>query len=242
MTYATPQSKGGPGEEVIQLDWLNLLKASISVYLVPDVNQTRGYANGEDQAPGKPRHVFSLIDCRSRISEENTRSGLFLIPPALAVLLTDSLAHLSSETDYLFTSLTSPSGPWENGTTLPLMTTNPVTNKTIAKLDQSGVTYAMAEIGYYQMAYGYGFTTTAIILSWTVLFLHLGLVLVHLVTVAAAHRGWSSGAWGHLGEVVTLALNSRRPEGEMLRNTGGGVERWRTWRLKVLVREGGSGE
>ena len=42
MIYKTPQSKGGDGEEIIDLtlDYLDLLNASISTQLIPDVNKT----------------------------------------------------------------------------------------------------------------------------------------------------------------------------------------------------------
>lgn len=53
-------------------------------------------------------------------------------------------------------------------------------------------------------------------------------------------RGWASGAWKEIGELVALALTSSDTRArQALRGIAGGVENGDTWRLKVWVRERG---
>ncbi|KAM7186691.1 hypothetical protein V8F33_011678 [Rhypophila sp. PSN 637] len=124
-------------------------------------------------------------------------------------------------------------------------------NTTLGDLDKMGMKYARMDVAYWHLVYGYGplsaDMSVALVLSWTVLLAHLVIVLGHVIIVVVIHRGWTSEAWTQFGELLTLAMGSRRPgvatTGErdpgldLLRNTGAGVDRWRIWRLWAYVRE-----
>ncbi|KAK4212323.1 hypothetical protein QBC37DRAFT_483942 [Rhypophila decipiens] len=124
-------------------------------------------------------------------------------------------------------------------------------NTTLEDLDKMGMKYARMDVAYWHLVYGYGpFSSSmsvALVLSWTVLLVHLVAVVGHVIIVVVVHRGWTSEAWTQLGELLTLAMGSRRPgmttTGErdpgpdLLRNTGAGVDLWRIWRLRAYVRE-----
>ena len=47
-------------------------------------------------------------------------------------------------------------------------------------------------------------------------------------------EGWQSGAWSDFGELIALALSTRKSE--LFTNTGGGIQRSRTWSLRTFVR------
>lgn len=91
--------------------------------------------------------------------------------------------------------------------------------------------------------YGYGYGYKG---SFTVGF-GLALLLIH-ATVAIGYIAYllyyrfagtdfSSGAWGNLGEMLTLALHSARAT--ELRGASGGVESSLTWKKRVRIRERG---
>lgn len=112
-------------------------------------------------------------------------------------------------------------------------------NTTLSELrgNSSGDDYAMMQVVYYRNAYAYELgTSTVTTLCWVVLLLHLLLVVIHAVVVIC-HKGWSSGAWAQLGGLLALAVNSTPPRDPIMRNTGAGVDRWRTWMLRASVRE-----
>jgi len=50
-------------------------------------------------------------------------------------------------------------------------------------------------------------------------------------------KGWTSGSWGSIGELVALAILS--PPAEELKNSGAGIYRSRTWMTRLRIREGG---
>ncbi|KAM7213112.1 hypothetical protein V8F06_011484 [Rhypophila decipiens] len=235
-------SESGSNQEIIDLTlpWLNVLNSSVSSTLVsslfPNYNIT---ANKTNDIFTNLKSVFNIIDYKSQSQKDDS---FHLIPSAMAVLITDALAHLpyahgwSFRTAADFSSLASPS-------------TNE--NTTLEDLDKMGMKYARMDVAYWHLVYGYGplgsSMPVALVLSWTVLLVHLVVVVGHVIIVVVVHRGWTSEAWTQLGELLTLAMGSRRPGipttderdpgPDLLRNTGAGVDRWRIWRLRAYVRE-----
>jgi len=83
--------------------------------------------------------------------------------------------------------------------------------------------------------YGYGFNTSLEVLAFIVLLFHVAMVVVHLLMVVWVDKGWTSNAWGGLGELLALAARSR--PSNLLDNTGAGVHLKKTWRIMATVRE-----
>ncbi|KAI0192001.1 hypothetical protein EV127DRAFT_479984 [Xylaria flabelliformis] len=94
--------------------------------------------------------------------------------------------------------------------------------------------HTLLSASIYENAYSYGFSEITTILSWVVLFSHYLFVLVHLV-VLCVHGGRINKKWGRLGEVISLALNSR--PADVLVNTSADVKGSKIWRLNATVRE-----
>ncbi|KAI0864093.1 hypothetical protein F4860DRAFT_467034 [Xylaria cubensis] len=94
--------------------------------------------------------------------------------------------------------------------------------------------HAVVSTTVYENAYSYGFSEVTTILSWVVLFSHYLFVLVHLI-VLCVHGRRVSMRWGRLGDVISLALNSR--PADLLTNPSAGVKGSKIWRLNATVRE-----
>ena len=96
--------------------------------------------------------------------------------------------------------------------------------------------------GYTEMAitvqrygYGYGLQDVPIKLAITVLLIYAVLVSVHIVVFLV--RGRTYKGYADMGEILALAWNSA--PAEALVNTSAGIEKLRTWRHVVRIREGG---
>lgn len=87
-----------------------------------------------------------------------------------------------------------------------------------------------------QEAFGYKFEGTTIKLAFAFLYLHMLLVVGHLVAMVAGGF-WSSSAWTNLTDFVVLGMGST--PSEFLRNAGAGVTSWRTWAFLTSVRSVG---
>lgn len=119
------------------------------------------------------------------------------------------------------------------------------TNMTLTTFDTEMATSA-TQIGLIIERYGYGYGFKG---SATVAFA-LGVLLAHAVVAigyilfSSYHRvfgtGFTSSAWGEMGEMLALALHSGRAH--ELHNVGGGVELESTWKMRVRVRERGVGD
>jgi hypothetical protein len=86
--------------------------------------------------------------------------------------------------------------------------------------------------------WGYGLNpptakfAVAVLLAYVaMLFLFQIMCLIFLIS----RRGWTSRAWGNVGELVALAAMSR--ESEALQNTGAGIDKGETWMVPVRIRE-----
>ncbi|KAI1349832.1 hypothetical protein F5Y01DRAFT_326832 [Xylaria sp. FL0043] len=97
--------------------------------------------------------------------------------------------------------------------------------------------YALLSAGIYENVYSYSFSEITTILSWVILFSHYLFVLAHLI-VLCVHGGRTSKRWGRLGEVMSLAMNSRPTD--LLTNTSVGIRGSKIWGLNATVREVGS--
>lgn len=80
------------------------------------------------------------------------------------------------------------------------------------------------------LAYQYGLAQK---LAMIVLFLHIGVALLH--TAWTAWQGKSSACWGSTTEIIVLAQNSK-PAFQALKNTAAGVQYSSTFAKKVIVR------
>lgn len=89
---------------------------------------------------------------------------------------------------------------------------------------------------------GLCFKSVAVRFGICVLLIYAGLVVLYasyIIFFWVCGPGWSSGAWGEIGELLALALVSRPPA--TMINTGGGIDESTTWRQIVKIREA-SGE
>jgi hypothetical protein len=98
----------------------------------------------------------------------------------------------------------------------------------------------LMSVSYTVQRYGYSYSTSglAIRLGLTVLFAYLILVFVYLgVSTVAIIRGTyaSSSAWGEIGSMIALAVNSS--PSVFLTGTGAGIGHPKTWLLNTRVRE-----
>lgn len=94
-------------------------------------------------------------------------------------------------------------------------------------------------VGFDVQRYGYGYSdqgNSTVQFAITILLVHAALALGHLVHLLyLAWRRTTSSAWGNMGEMLVLALVSRSQDG--LANVGAGVQKTKSWRRKVRVRE-----
>ncbi|CAG7565038.1 unnamed protein product [Fusarium equiseti] len=84
---------------------------------------------------------------------------------------------------------------------------------------------------------GYGnswHSSRTIPLAFSVLLLHVLIVIIHVATVLWSRHPWYSSSWGSFGQMMILALRSTAPEG--LGSVGAGVSSSETWNKSVSVR------
>ncbi|KAI1172312.1 hypothetical protein F4777DRAFT_519813 [Nemania sp. FL0916] len=100
--------------------------------------------------------------------------------------------------------------------------------------DQTPFVFKMQRHGW-----GYGCRSSTIWFSVIILLIHVILVLVHFtysfVFFFYQKNGWTSAAWGSIGELVALAITS--PPAHELDNTGAGIYRSKTWMTRLRIRE-----
>ena len=87
--------------------------------------------------------------------------------------------------------------------------------------------------------YGYGYSyrgNSTVQFALVILLIHAALAVSHIGHLLYLRwKGYSSSAWGTLGDMVALAMVSRKTRG--LRNVGAGVEKWESWKKLVRVQE-----
>ncbi|RFN48523.1 hypothetical protein FIE12Z_7231 [Fusarium flagelliforme] len=88
---------------------------------------------------------------------------------------------------------------------------------------------------YFINGYGYSWhSSRTIYLAFSVLLLHVLIVLVHVATVLWSRHPWHSSSWSSFGQMMVLALRSTALEG--LGSVGAGVSSSGTWNKSVSVR------
>ncbi|KAI0159643.1 hypothetical protein GGR57DRAFT_520906 [Xylariaceae sp. FL1272] len=99
--------------------------------------------------------------------------------------------------------------------------------------DQTEIIFEIQRYGW-----GYGLNTSTIWFSVIILLLHTVLVVIYFgysFKFWYLRNGWTSAAWGGIGELLALAISS--PPADELHNSGAGIERSRTWMTKLRIRE-----
>ena len=84
----------------------------------------------------------------------------------------------------------------------------------------------------YQYGYGYSLTNATSKIAAGILILYGVIAIIAILSILV--RSCNSDSWSSLGELLILAMNS--PPTEVLRNTGAGVGRFKTWKEVVKVR------
>jgi hypothetical protein len=88
--------------------------------------------------------------------------------------------------------------------------------------------------------WGYGFRTPTMIAGVIIMMLHAVVVVlfsVYVLWFRVRGTGWASTAWGGLGEILALALASRKPRNEALvRRIASSDDKWNDSRTLVTVR------
>ncbi|ORY13923.1 hypothetical protein BCR34DRAFT_599529 [Clohesyomyces aquaticus] len=115
-----------------------------------------------------------------------------------------------------------------NGTQIPLDQVN--------NAIPAGITFNVGRYGY-----GYGFRSATTYFGIAVLLGHIVLTIIYIGYALydfffVTH--WTSSAWGGIGELITLCLDSR-PSDEM-QNTCVGIGEKETWRKRIFIRETGT--
>lgn len=114
-------------------------------------------------------------------------------------------------------------------------------SQTLANFSGSTFDESGTPVGFTIKRYGYGFgyqDTSTVIFGLAVLLTHAVVAfayILHSLYHRVAGTGFTSSAWGEMGEMLALALHSGRATA--LQNVGGGVAAKSTWRMRVRVRE-----
>ncbi|KAK3317038.1 hypothetical protein B0H66DRAFT_310858 [Apodospora peruviana] len=94
----------------------------------------------------------------------------------------------------------------------------------------------LRRVRFEQLAYGYKFEGTSIMLAFVFLWLHVLIIVVHLGVIVCG-GWWNSSAWSNLGDFVVLGLGTKLlEERQAVRNAGAGVGSWRTWSFRATAR------
>ncbi len=179
-----------------------------------------------DGAPPRTRGSDPMIQC---------------LDSALAIYLTDGLTRLQSSIPMYFVATgQTPRNtevldihyldhPWRPGNSIASLTLPDFRDPT---------RFTELYMPVWRYGYGFGFPSggnggITLYLATAVLLLHALLALVHMAILLSSGR--SSSAWGSVGEMLVLALNSRGSA--RLQNTCAGVGESKTWGMKVQIRE-----
>ncbi|TGO12429.1 hypothetical protein BTUL_0088g00050 [Botrytis tulipae] len=136
----------------------------------------------------------------------------------LGILITDSLAR--SEPD---TSICTRMADTYKYTPFALSCDNPRTSSW--KFD------------FWRRGYTYGIKSSTTRLALAALLTHTLMAFIFIVYLCFA--GWTTKSWGSIGELVALALISRRTKG--FRGTDAGISRAETWAQNLRIAEADSG-
>ncbi|KAI1425289.1 hypothetical protein F5Y12DRAFT_747718 [Xylaria sp. FL1777] len=186
--------------------------------------------------PGTKRDKKILYFGKFDRPSENYKIESVDIAVTLSAVMADWLARSTFGNVSLTTWLSEPKDgsvktvQFLPGTQLPKLSVRPV-----SEFDaQTPFVFKVHRYGW-----AYGTRSGTIWFSIVILLIHVVLVVVHFsysfVFFFYQKNGWTSGAWGSIGELVALAINS--PPAYELRNSGAGIYRSKTWMTRLRIRE-----
>ena len=116
----------------------------------------------------------------------------------------------------------------------------PFINASLAAFDAKAAAWiTRIDFTIERYGYGYGYQGSSTVVFGLAVLLTYAAVAIGYILYSIYHQvlgtGFTSRAWGQMGEILALALHSGRA-GE-LQNVGGGVEERATWKMRVRVRE-----
>ena len=205
----------------IDLDWLNTLDR-VGV----DNTTAHGYFQNMIDFCSSPSNVLKI----GAPFDYNSPPGIQCLSTGIALLIAEGMARST----YTFThhQIT---GDWRGPQYLETMFGRSSSREIALTSDTQLENFTRVTYEVTHNVYAYGFRSVTTYLAFTVLLLYVMTVAVHMSIIFLGER-WSSKAWSGLGELLVLAFKSPSPS-EDLKNTGGGVECAKTWRLRTTVEE-----
>ena len=87
-----------------------------------------------------------------------------------------------------------------------------------------------------RFGWGFGTNSKTVRFSIGILLIHSLVAIIYIASevIHYARRRWSRDAWESIGDIMALAWLSRAPP--QLRNAGGGIGKWDTWKLNMAIR------
>ena len=171
---------------------------------------------------------------------ENGGAPILFLPDlavALGTTITDGLARIGWQEHFAFTS--------QSGTDSVFLTTvsdNGTQLNNISFSADQAANWMHLEWKVEHYGYGYSTSTYTVKVAMAVLLLHALLAIGHTIVVCRPWRGrvWTCDAWGSIGGLVVLAMNSR-PD-DRLANISAGIALKKSWQEVVKIREVGQDE
>jgi hypothetical protein len=168
---------------------------------------------------------------------DNRNSFLPDLAIALGTTITDGLARIGWQEQFAYTT--------RNGSDpffLTIISDNGTELSSFHLSEDQTANWMHLEWQVEHYGYGYSASTITVKIAMAVLLLHSLLALGHTIVVCRPWRGrvWTCDAWGSIGGLVVLAMNSR-PD-ERLANMSAGVALSKSWQEVVKIREVGREE
>lgn len=155
----------------------------------------------------------------------------------VAIVLSAMMADWISRSTLRDTSFTTLTSAEENGnvSTIDLLYQlySPTSNPFSTFDNQTAIEFQIQRYGW-----GYGLNSGTIWFSIIILLTHALLVVLYFgysFIFWVRDEGWTSAAWGSIGELVALANLS--PPATELNNSGAGINRSQTWMARLRIRE-----
>lgn len=151
----------------------------------------------------------------------------------LSAVMADWISR-STLRDTLFTTLTSTEENGNVSTVDLLYQVDSSTSRKFSTFDnQTAIAFKIQRYGW-----GFGLNSGTIWFSIIILMMHAVLVVLYFgysFVFWVRNEGWTSAAWGSIGELVALANLS--PSATELKNSGAGINRSQTWMARLRIRE-----
>ncbi|KAM0130054.1 hypothetical protein ACHAP3_007525 [Botrytis cinerea] len=172
--------------------------------------------------------TFAAPDLVNASTPENMIQAFISI--FLGILITDALAR-HTQANVMFLSVSSE--PDTNICTQMVY----IFEYTPFKLSCDSPRTSSWKFDFWRRGYSYGIKSSTTRLALAALLTHTLMALVFIVYLCFA--GWTTKSWGSIGELVALALISRRTKA--FRGTDAGISRAETWAQNVRIVEAGDG-